>query len=83
MLLFFGVSLWRAATEPPLVPPVDYSEFYAWKLSRIRTLQLLRSHLICGFQVRPGVGAWGGIMASEAASAKNLPISWGARRASS
>ncbi len=30
MLLFFGVSLWRAFTAPPPVPPVDYSEFYAW-----------------------------------------------------
>src|SRR6187200_1466934 len=30
MLLFFGLSLWRAVTAPPPVPSVDYSEFYAW-----------------------------------------------------
>jgi len=30
MLLFFGLSFWRAVTAPPPAPPVDYSEFYAW-----------------------------------------------------
>jgi len=30
MLLFFGLSLWRGLTAPPVVPQVDYSQFYAW-----------------------------------------------------
>ena len=40
MLLFFGLSLWRALTAPPPVPPVDYSQFYAWaKAGDVRSVE--------------------------------------------
>src|SRR5690606_38702087 len=41
MLLFFGLSLWRAFTTPPPVPPVDYSDFYAWAAAgEVQTVEI-------------------------------------------